>query len=56
MPKIFDVFLFKLTMDLIEMQRYDILIQEIEGIDDYLGPTFRYVNLIRKFAVYQKFR
>ncbi|XP_018314391.1 exocyst complex component 6 isoform X2 [Mycetomoellerius zeteki] len=23
------------------MQRYDILIQEIEGIDDYLGPTFR---------------
>ncbi|XP_033353989.1 exocyst complex component 6 isoform X2 [Bombus vosnesenskii] len=28
-------------MDLIEMQRYDILIQEIEGIDDYLGPTFR---------------
>ncbi|KAK9303921.1 hypothetical protein QLX08_004515 [Tetragonisca angustula] len=28
-------------MDLIEMQRYDLLIQEIEGIDDYLGPTFR---------------
>ncbi|XP_076174711.1 exocyst complex component Sec15 isoform X2 [Ptiloglossa arizonensis] len=27
--------------DLIRMQRYDILIQEIEGIDDYLGPTFR---------------
>ncbi|XP_014470349.1 PREDICTED: exocyst complex component 6B isoform X2 [Dinoponera quadriceps] len=23
------------------MQRYDLLIQEIEGIDDYLGPTFR---------------
>ncbi|XP_029171196.1 exocyst complex component 6B isoform X2 [Nylanderia fulva] len=23
------------------MQCYDILIQEIEGIDDYLGPTFR---------------
>ncbi|XP_015590282.1 exocyst complex component 6 isoform X2 [Cephus cinctus] len=23
------------------MQQYDILIQEIEGIDDYLGPTFR---------------
>ncbi|XP_011340951.1 exocyst complex component 6 isoform X2 [Ooceraea biroi] len=23
------------------MQRHDILIQEIEGIDDYLGPTFR---------------
>lgn len=23
------------------MQRYDILIQEIEAIDDYLGPTFR---------------
>ncbi|XP_018403638.1 PREDICTED: exocyst complex component 6 [Cyphomyrmex costatus] len=23
------------------MERYDILIQEIEGIDDYLGPTFR---------------
>lgn len=25
------------------MQNHDILIQEIEGIDDYLGPTFRYV-------------
>ncbi|KAL2747293.1 Exocyst complex component [Vespula maculifrons] len=23
------------------MQRYDALIQEIEAIDDYLGPTFR---------------
>ncbi|XP_015431615.1 PREDICTED: exocyst complex component 6 [Dufourea novaeangliae] len=29
------------SSDLIRMQRYDILIQEIEGIDDYLGPTFR---------------
>lgn len=32
--------------DLIRMQRYDILIQEIEGIDDYLGPTFRYVDIM----------
>lgn len=30
------------------MQRYDLLIQEIEGIDDYLGPTFRYVSLIKR--------
>ena len=48
MPKIVDIFLFDLSMDLIEMQRYDLLIQEIEGIDDYLGPTFRYVNLIKR--------
>lgn len=25
-------------------QQCDLLIQEIEGIDDYLGPTFRYVE------------
>jgi hypothetical protein len=24
------------------MQQLDLLIQEIESIDDYLGPTFRY--------------
>ena len=28
------------------MQQIDLLIQEIEGIDDYLGPTFRYLQII----------
>lgn len=33
------------------MQRYDALIQEIEAIDDYLGPTFRYVNFISDYGI-----
>lgn len=40
---VFDILFFIYSTKYFKMQNHDILIQEIEGIDDYLGPTFRYV-------------
>lgn len=30
-------------------QNYELFLQEIEGVDDYWGPTFRFVFFFFKF-------